>query len=535
MKNNIIPVRTKKGNWRFRDTNTGEWIENPGVDMSAINYQMSDSITGELRTDTTFQYTGETAYNLSSEVFKGLFEETITEQSLEDMYRRDELAHAGINKVARSIFDRFVHIHAFFRNGKINQKLEDDIQELNEKYDLKNVMRQAWIVKQIKGVALISLGLPGAADTKATKGPLGYISFIPSSRINRFEINLDASDSENYGKISKAEIFKARAIGSGQQGIFATEVIIDQPMVLDASRFIHWHYPDLEGLNPMGMPGWLPLADLLTVKKNIDYATGEALWQFATRKYILIASPFTTETDWNAIKNDWKNFKSTTNFAVRGEGIDVKEFGGEGQLDPKPYYDWFADNMGPAIGISRTHLVNSGASGAGAVEARRNFERDINSFQLSDIEPILRELYNRLMDLGVLSSGKLEFDWHPLTQLSEEEDAFIKSRHGLGRNLEMSAIERAFNVGLATELDDDGRIVRHFKPLDKDEEEHKKDEHILLPSEEPEPSPSPTRAPGEPENQPPERPKEPDEMEDMVREILKELLEKRVPTDAPEE
>ncbi len=511
----VVPVRTKHGKWRFKDSATGKWTTNPGVDMNALDYVIGDVEKGEsVKGDASFQYSGGSTSGLMSTVYKGLFEETVTDETLEDMYKRDEIAHAGLNKVARNLVDKFCHIKAFHRNGNKYERLEKLIEDFNRQWDVETIFRRAWKVKQVKGVCLIAFGLPGELDEPATRGPLSYLSVIPKSRINKFKIDLDP-DSDSYGKVGMVEIVRATTENSPDNLTFSVDLIMDTPIDIHSSRFIHWHYPQLEDLDPMGMPGWLPLADVLTVKKNIDYATGEALWQFATRKYILITSPFTTEEDWTAIKEDWKNFKSTTNFAVRGEGIDIEEFGGEGQLDPRPYYEWFAENMGPAIGISRTHLVNTGRSGAGAIEARRNFERDINSLQKTSLEPKLRELYSKMMDYGVLPKGDLEFEWQPLTELSEEESAFIQSRHGLGRNLEMRAVETAIGSGLSVELDDKGHVVRFF--VKGEGEEH--DEHILHPPIEPKEKPE----------RPPELPPEEETVfEEMLTELAEEIIKRKM-------
>lgn len=509
----IVPYPTGKGGWRFRDSDTGKWVDNPGIDMSKIEYTMTD-IQGD-QGSSGFQYSS-TGYAHLSEVYKGLFKPTITDETLEDMFNRDELAHAGIMDVSRNLFDKWVEIHAFFKNGKRHETLEQEIVEFNDTWDIKDIFRRAWLPKQVLGVSLIGLGLPGIdLAQEATSGPISYISAIPKSRISRLIVDL-RPDSPRYGEIWFAEIYSSQSESDMPSKISEGQVAVENLVLVHHSRFIHWHYPRLEDTDPFGLPGWLPLADVLTVKKNIDYAIGEALWQFATRKYILIASPFTSKADWDKIALDWKNFRSTTNFAVKGDNIRVEEFGGEGQLDPTPYTDWFSQNIGPQLGISKTHLVQTERGGSASVEARRNFERKIASIQRSDVEKVLKQFYTRMMDLGILSRGRLEFHWHALTELSEEEQAFIQSRHGLGRNLEMRAVETAIGAGLSVELDDDGHVVRFF--VDGSGEDF--DEHILHPPEEP------VEKPGEkPGEMPPE---EKAELEEMIKELVDEGIKKKI-------
>ena len=511
MDKNIVPFRTVKGKWRFRDAISGKWVENPGVDLDKIDYVMDDGITGDASSE-GFQYSGGSGggqgYGHMSTVYKGLFAPTITDETLEDMFNRDEFAHGAIMKVSRNMFDKWAEIHAFKKNGSKHESLEKSIIEFNEDWDIPNFFRRAWVPMRVKGVVLIALGLPGASDSVASKGPLSHIAMIPKSRINKFIIDLESS-SPTYGEVIGAEIL--RVVGVENE----VQVTVDEPIMVHASRFIHWRYPRLEDIDPFGLPGWLPLADYLTVKKNIDFATGEAIWQFATRKYVLITSPFTSDADFTAIKDDWKNFRSTTNFAIKGMDVSIQEFGGEGQLDPTPYYEWFTENMGPQLGISRSHLIQENETGTGAVEARRNYERDISSLQHSDVEPILKKFYRRLQELGVLQKGRLEFHWHELTELSEEERAFIQSRHGLGRNLEMRAVETALKARLSVELDDEGHVVRFFN----DEGD---DEHTLHPPDE-------IEIPGGvPKDIPPPMPPEETTMEEeLLRELAQEIIRRK--------
>ena len=192
---------------------------------------------------------------LATTAVTGLFQEVISDLTFQDMYRRDSVAHGSINKVARNLFDKWCECEILFRDGKINDSATKSLQDFNTRWNVKSVFKKWWLPKEVLGVALLLLGLPGELGKAAVSGPLTWMMVVPKSRINGFFIDVNRK-SRTFGEIVGAQIIVSDQSLGAEVGF---EVgYLDKYINVHASRFVHWHYPQLEDLDPWGMSGWLP-------------------------------------------------------------------------------------------------------------------------------------------------------------------------------------------------------------------------------------------------------------------------------------
>lgn len=391
----------------------------------------------------------------------GLFSKNVSVNELREMFKRDEFLNAGIKRLASDIFDNWAEIVALKKNGTLNEDVTDSIRRLIISLNLKHTMRQAFISRMVHGVAVIGIGFPGIISEPAepSRTP-SYVSNIPWTIIKEFYVDMNP-ESSNYSNVIGMMI--ERQVGTSDGKVLNTE-----QTVVHSTRFVHWPMPDIDGVNPMGMPGLLPLYDALTVKKNIDWSLGETLYQYATKHYIFQFPPTTPDVVYNKGKNDLKDFNAVTSFVYRGEPLQISDFGGDGQLNPDPYTRYVSSLISLGIGVPYPILFK-GLTGGVSDIVQRDYASDVAAIQRNEVEPAVRDFLRKCGYDDTL----IVFKWLPIIEMTEQEKSYITSRKSLGRNLTSKAIGFFRDAGLAIEFDEDGWIKRVFVPDNK--------ENVLLP------------------------------------------------------
>lgn len=386
----------------------------------------------------------------------GLFSRDVSINMLRDAFMRDEMLNSAVRRLASDLFDNWADITIFKTNGTLNEIKTEKLEHILAEIDLKRVMRHAFISRMIHGVAAIGIGLPGNLS-EPTDLPSGaimspkYISSIPFPQMKKFVANLNPS-SDEYAKVTS--LILTRPTGNAVGDILSSEDVI-----IHSSRFVHWPFPDLDGTNPKGVPGILPLHDVLTVKKNIDWSLGETLYQYATEKYIFQFPQSTPDNTYKDAKNNLKDFNAVTTFVYRGEPVKIDHFGGQGQLNPEPYTRYFSSLLSLGIGVPYPILFR-GLTGGVSDVVQRDYASDIAAIQRNEVEPAVREF---LRKIGV-DVSLVVFKWKPIIEMTEQEKSYITSRRSLGRNLTSKAIGFYQKVGMAIEFDEEGWIKRVFVP-----------------------------------------------------------------------
>ncbi len=167
-------------------------------------------------------------------------------------------------------------------------------------------MRQAFISRLVHGVSIIGIGLPGNLESPATPGKPEYVSDVPWPWISKLAVDLEPG-SETYGKVVTVILNRPTGNQEGEQ--LQTETV-----KLHVTRFVHWVNPDLDSTNPMGMSALLPLADMLTVKKNVDWSTGEILYQYGNKHYVFQFPPTMPDDQYVKAKAQLVDFNALSSF-----------------------------------------------------------------------------------------------------------------------------------------------------------------------------------------------------------------------------
>lgn len=406
---------------------------------------------------------------------KSLFTKSVKLEVLLDEVKRDEVAYRAMKKVSGDTFDKWFKVKAVFETeDKPHERLTRAVEQINEKLRVKETFKLAWELKMLLGYSIIALGWedPATLEQPATRiKDINYIHPISQQQIAHKGLVIDLQrNSPTYGQLSGAKVKFKYSVGDP-----ATQTYNLESRTIHSTRFIHWVNYAPGTTDPYGMSAFEPVFDMLTVKKNLDWAFGEAAFQYAARKYVLIAPSNVGPDQWEYIKANWKDFDSLTTFAVKGENTRIDSFGGTGQLNPEPYFDYYVSLLATGLGVPKNILVHEGQTGMEWV--LKDYISDIAAIQKTDVEPILMEFYKRLQDNGLLPRGLIQLDWNKLVELDERENSFVKSRLALGHRMQSESILTYLNSGFAVEMREDGTIKKIFVPT----AETKADEFTILP------------------------------------------------------
>jgi len=435
----------------------------------------------------------------------GLFSDKVNVNTLRDMFKRDELLNAAVKRLASDIFDNWAEIVVFKTNGQVNDSRTDELNHLLNDLDLRRIARQAFISRLLNGFAIVGIGFPGDLNVPVQEFSPLYISVVPYTQIQDVLVDLRI-DFPTYGKPSFVKMSRPTGTEDGVET--GTQMIM-----LHADRFVDWVMPSVDDDNPRGMPGILPLYDMLTVKKNADWALGETLYQYAAKHYVFKFPPTMPDDKYNNAISKLKDFNSVATFVYRGDPLEIDDFGGEGQLNPEPYVRYITSLLSIGLGVPYPILFRGLAGGVSDV-VQRDYASDVAAIQRNEVEPFLREFLRKIHWDETL----VQFNWKPIIEMTQQEQAFIRSRYSLGRNLTAKAVAFYQTAGLSIEFDKDGWIQRVFVKDSKD--------NILHPPPEPivPPQPTPGQAPLAPATKPKPKPSPEEEEDAATNQLIIELV-----------
>ncbi len=499
-------VYTTNGAFRWRDPETKKWVDRPkgiSIDKESMRQNLQEtylepSDSGGGRTKT------------------GLFDQTISISSLRALYERDELLFNSVETLGRDVFAKGFELTAFKRTGEIHQGATEQAKRIMAKVNFLGNLRLAFRSRIVHGVAVLLMVYPGNIEEPVERHQLRDMKVIPWENLVDWQIDLRPT-SDNYGTVVGVKM--DRVIG-GADGTGETT----KQVVMHEGRFIHWPMPTLDGSDPWGLSKLFPLHDILTVKKNIDWSLGEALFQFVAGKLVVIVPGSTPDKVFNQLKLDLQEFDVTTSFLARGEGLEIINMRqGQAGMDPEPYTNYFMALASIGLGVPYPMLFR-GLGGGASDLIQRNYASNVGDIQRTEIEPVIRHFLN-MLDIGEVDRWQIE--WKPFMELTEEEMSFIMSRKGLAWSLEARAVDKYIANGASVEFDVTGHIKRVFVGT--------KDGLVLKPPEKPEPIPGlPTVPPGipkilptapqKPGEEPPELPQaEKDELRKLIAEVAGDL------------
>src|SRR5437773_4453052 len=90
---------------------------------------------------------------------RSLFSKEVKLSTVLQEVKRDEVAYRALKKLSGDIFDKWFEVRATYEsNGNPNEKLNREIEAINDRLDVKENFKHAWELKMMLGFSLIALG-----------------------------------------------------------------------------------------------------------------------------------------------------------------------------------------------------------------------------------------------------------------------------------------------------------------------------------------------------------------------------------------
>lgn len=130
-----------------------------------------------------------------------------------------------------------------------------------------------------------------------------------------------------------------------------------------------------------------------------------------------------TEEDTKRLNKEVQDYVHGLTRILRTRGVNIKELGGIG-VNPEPVFNTIMSVISTTTGIPQRIFIGSEQGKLASEQDRANWAIRINERRVLFAEPrVLRPMFARLQDAGVLPEGEYDMEWPEAFQLSPLERA----------------------------------------------------------------------------------------------------------------
>jgi phage-related protein (TIGR01555 family) len=350
-----------------------------------------------------------------------LFQKTVSDDDLEYLYTRNDIAAHAVDIPSRHVFSKWFTLKTEEEaEGEENKALEDEVSRINKDLNVQGVFSKAYGYSRLYGLGIVIMGLKDSARIREEPENVTGIEYLvayPRKGVEKIEFYSDPED-ERYGEIRRYKVNIETSNGTIGRWVHADRVIHVMENTLNNS--------------PWGLSKLLPVYDLFTVLKNLDWASGEAYFSRAAPILELIvdledeATPVPSKEEMDQMREDLKDVRASRQH-IHAKGWELRVVEGSANLpNPQWFFDPVVERIAGGVEVPKQILLgtSAGALASGQVNMAQYF-KDIASIQSNLIEPLLMEFYHRLQKWKILSEGDFDIVWNPLWEMSEKEDAEI--------------------------------------------------------------------------------------------------------------
>ena len=325
----------------------------------------------------------------------GYFQTTISDSDMYEMYKRNQIAHNVIFNVALDVFRP--GFTCTTPEGEENKKFDTEVQKIYERY-IHQPMFRCYLQARLYGSAGMLIGFDdlGRFDSSAEqKSRISYMFAIPPSWVLGRVAETDANGYELIPQELSHYELKYLRTGSSK---------------IDATRILHLQPASIED-NFEGESALYSIFDVLTVLKNIDWSTGQAMFRHGAGLTTIVAGEGSNQAQLDAIDEVVTEINAKTVLTLP-PGCK-KETDRPGALDPKSYYDVIIAEIAGGSGIPVSILIGAQAGSVQASAKDRNDYGDlIAGIQVSDIDKPLKDLLKLFQKSGQLPADEFEITWN---------------------------------------------------------------------------------------------------------------------------
>lgn len=337
----------------------------------------------------------------------GYFQETIENSDLHEMYRRNQLAHNIVFNVGLDLLSAGFHCVGP-SDGKVMKTFDTEVQKL---YIAKIHLPLLKTILQARlyGSAGLLIGYRdtrGFAKKTTPKEKIDYLNSVPEMWIQE---KVPEQDKEGFItlplKLSHYDLsYKGKTIK------------------IDASRLIHVQPISIEE-DFKGESALHSVFDVLTVLKNMDWATGQAMFRHGAGLTTVVAGDGADQAQIDAIDTVVSEINAKTVLTLP-PGCKMQT-DRPGALDPTKYYQVVTNQIAGGSNIPISVLLGSQTGALGSSQKdRADYADFLVGLQVHDVTPALKDILNRFQASGQLTKAEFEIKW------SAPEVFMLEQAHG---------------------------------------------------------------------------------------------------------
>jgi hypothetical protein len=318
----------------------------------------------------------------------GYFQIKITDSDLYQMYKRNQLAHNIITNVAYDVFSS--GFRCLTLKGEEDKEFDAKVQQIYERF-IHYPLFKTYLQARLYGSAGL---LIGSNDRNELDKPakvedkISYLYPIPHDWV--FQAAPEKDEMGNIVLPQKLAYYELKYLKTTSTKI-------------DASRLAHIQPSSIED-NFEGESAYC-VFDVLTVLKNLDWATGQAMFRHGAGLTTIIAGVGASQAQIDAIDAAVSEINVKT-VLILPPGC-TKETDRPGALDPEKYYNVITAQIAGGSNIPISILMGAQA---GAVEASTKDRKD--AIQVNDLTPPLTAVIKRFQASKQLPNNDFLIQWN---------------------------------------------------------------------------------------------------------------------------
>jgi len=318
----------------------------------------------------------------------GYFQAKIRDSDLYEMYKRNQLAHNIIINVAYDVFSS--GFKCVTLEGEEDKEFNAEVQQIYERY-IHYPLFQTYLQSRLYGSAGLLIGSnDGRGFDKAakTEDKIGYLYSIPHDWI--LSMVPEKDEMNNITLPQKLAYYELKYLKTTSTKI-------------DASRLVHIQPSSIED-NFEGESALYCIFDVLTVLKNMDWSTGQAMFRHGGGLTTVVPGDDATQEEIDLIDEIVSEI-NTKSILTLTPGCKI-QYDRPGALDPVKYYDVITAQISGGSNIPISILMGAQA---GAVQAsskdRKDYADFLHAIQVNDLTPALIQIIKRFQASKQLSKG----------------------------------------------------------------------------------------------------------------------------------
>lgn len=318
----------------------------------------------------------------------GYFQVKIRDADFYEMYKRNQLAHNIIINVAYDVFSS--GFKCLTLEGEEDVEFNAQVQQIYERY-IHYPMFQTYLQSRLYGSAGMLIGSnDGNGFDKPAKveDKISYMYSIPHDWV--FDRAPKKDDIGNIILPKKLSYYELRYLKTTSSKIDASRLIHIQPSSIE---------DDFEGESSLHC-----IFDVLTVLKNMDWSTGQAMFRHGAGLTTVIPGDDASQEEIDLI-DDIVAEINTKSILTLTPGCKIQH-DRPGALDPVKYYDVITAQISGGSNIPISILMGAQA---GAVQAsskdRKDYADFLHAIQINDLTPALIQAIKRFQASRQLPKG----------------------------------------------------------------------------------------------------------------------------------